>query len=79
MKKSVFPPGKYMATVKVGPKGQIVIPAEVREMFGIRPGDTLLLLADQTEGIALPEQTKAREFFAQFAANFSTGGNDERD
>ena len=41
-----FPAGKFMAPVKVGPKGQIVIPAEVREMFGIRPGDTLLLLAD---------------------------------
>ena len=33
-----FPEGKYMTTVKVGPKGQIVIPAEVREMFGIEPG-----------------------------------------
>lgn len=32
-----FPEGKYMTTVKVGPKGQIVIPAEVREMFGIAP------------------------------------------
>lgn len=41
-----FPEGKYMTTVKVGPKGQIVIPAEVREMFGIEPGDQLLLLAD---------------------------------
>ena len=40
-----FPEGKYMTTVKVGPKGQIVIPAEVREMFGIAPGDQLLLLA----------------------------------
>ena len=38
-----FPEGKYMTTVKVGPKGQIVIPAEVREMFGIAPGDQLLL------------------------------------
>jgi len=75
MKNTVFPPGKFMAPVKVGPKGQIVIPAEVREMFGIRPGDTLLLLADKNEGIALPEQTKAREMFSKFVANFSTGGN----
>ncbi|MBQ3355609.1 MAG: AbrB/MazE/SpoVT family DNA-binding domain-containing protein [Oscillospiraceae bacterium] len=71
----VFPEGKFMSPVKVGPKGQIVIPAEVREMFGIRPGDTLLLLADRVEGIAIPEQTKAREFFTRFAANFTTGGN----
>ncbi|WP_295626431.1 AbrB/MazE/SpoVT family DNA-binding domain-containing protein [uncultured Intestinimonas sp.] len=44
---------QYMSSVKVGPKGQIVIPKEVREMFGIRPGDTLLILADSTRGIAL--------------------------
>ena len=33
----------FMGTVKLGPKGQIVIPKEVREMFGIKPGDMLLL------------------------------------
>lgn len=44
---------KFMSSVKVGPKGQIVIPKEVREMFHITPGDTLLLLADAERGIAL--------------------------
>lgn len=43
----------YMSCVKVGPKGQIVIPKEVRDMFGIQPGDSLLLLADSERGIAL--------------------------
>ena len=33
----------YMSSVRVGPKGQIVIPKEARELFGIRPGDTLLI------------------------------------
>ena len=74
MGNTVFPEGRFLAPVKVGPKGQIVIPAEVREMFGISAGDTLLLLADRTEGIAIPEQTKARELFTQLAANFTPGG-----
>ena len=44
---------RFMSTVKLGPKGQIVIPKEVREMFGLEPGDSLLLLADAKRGIAL--------------------------
>ena len=43
----------YIGQVRVGPKGQIVIPKEVRQMFGIEPGDSLLLLADADRGIAL--------------------------
>ena len=48
--------GKYMSSVKVGPKGQIVIPKEARDMFHINPGDTLLLLADVNRGIAIQRQ-----------------------
>lgn len=44
---------KYMGSVKVGSKGQIVIPKEVRDMFDISPGDTLILLADAQRGIAI--------------------------
>ncbi|CAM3710746.1 AbrB/MazE/SpoVT family DNA-binding domain-containing protein [Mycobacterium frederiksbergense] len=45
--------GKYASTVRVGEKGQIVIPKAARELFGIAPGDTLLLLADVDRGIAI--------------------------
>lgn len=45
--------GKYMGSIKVGPKGQIVIPKEVRDMFGIKSGDTLILLADAQKGSAI--------------------------
>ena len=38
-------------TVKVGERGQIVIPKDARALFGIRPGDTLLILGDEKSGI----------------------------
>ena len=69
-----FPEGKYMAPVKVGPKAQIVIPAEVREMFGIRPGDTLLLLADLARGIALPAPAQAQEIVEEITKQTMQGG-----
>lgn len=50
------PKGKYAWTATVGEKGQIVIPKQAREIFGIRPGDTLLLLGDEKRGIAIPPQ-----------------------
>ncbi len=48
------PKGKYAWTATVGEKGQIVIPKQAREIFGIEPGDTLLLLGDDKRGIAIP-------------------------
>ncbi|MBQ1355940.1 MAG: AbrB/MazE/SpoVT family DNA-binding domain-containing protein [Solobacterium sp.] len=50
------PEGKYAWTATVGEKGQIVIPKQAREIFGIKPGDTLLLLGDEKRGIAIPAQ-----------------------
>ena len=46
--------GKYAWTATVGEKGQIVIPKQAREIFGIKPGDTLILLGDVNRGIAIP-------------------------
>ena len=42
-----------MSTVKVGIKGQIVIPKEIRDMFDIEPGTSLVIMADAERGIAL--------------------------
>lgn len=44
---------KYIGISKVGEKGQIVIPKEAREMFGIKPGDSLVILCDKKKGIAI--------------------------
>ena len=46
-------PGKYAWTVKVGEKGQFVIPKEARDVFGIQPGDTLIVLGDVERGLAI--------------------------
>ncbi len=42
---------RVFGTAKVGDRGQIVIPKEARELFGIRPGDTLLILGDEDAGL----------------------------
>ena len=59
------PAGKFAATVNVGEKGQIVIPKGARDLFGIKPGDTLLLLADVDRGIAIVRQELFQDFVDQ--------------
>lgn len=44
---------KLFGICKVGEKGQIVIPKEARDMFDIKPGDSLVLLGDRNKGMAL--------------------------
>ena len=62
------PKGKYAWTATVGEKGQIVIPKQARDIFGIKPGDTLLLLGDEARGIAIPPKGAFAELFqAAFA------------
>ena len=57
------PEGKYAWTATVGEKGQIVIPKKARELFGIKPGETLLLLGDEQRGIAIPPKGAFEELF----------------
>lgn len=57
-----YPKGKYAWTVTVGEKGQIVIPKQAREVFNIRPGDTLVLLGDEDRGLAIPPKSMFESF-----------------
>ena len=44
---------KFVGISKVGEKGQIVIPKEAREMFDIKPGDSVIVLCDIKKGMAI--------------------------
>ena len=45
--------GKYAWLVKIGEKGQFVIPKEARDVFNIKNGDSLILFGDIKKGIAI--------------------------
>lgn len=48
------PKGKHIfGTTKINDRGQVVIPKKARELFGINDGDSLVVLGDEAEGIAL--------------------------
>ena len=65
---------KYMGISKVGEKGQIVIPKEVRDIFGINPGDSLIVLADPKKGIAL-----IKSDVIEAVTNNILGGSNDKD
>ncbi len=57
--------GKFAWMVKIGEKGQFVIPKEAREMFGFQPGDEILVLGDIERGIAIPPKGKQQDVIKQ--------------
>ena len=44
---------KFVGICKVGEKGQIVIPKQARDMFDIKPGDSVVILCDKQKGMAI--------------------------
>ena len=56
---------RFIVSVKVGEKGQIIVPKEAREMFNISPGDTLMVLGDKERGIALMKSDKVYELMSK--------------
>lgn len=65
---------KYMGISKVGEKGQIVIPKEVRDMFNINAGDSLIVLADLKKGIAIVKT----EVLEDVTKDILQGGYDDK-
>lgn len=67
----------YMSSVRLGPKGQIVIPKEARDMFSLQPGDTLVLLADKKKGLALQTAEKLNPMLRKVFAALPDGEDEE--
>ncbi|HHZ05990.1 MAG TPA: AbrB/MazE/SpoVT family DNA-binding domain-containing protein [Clostridiales bacterium] len=74
-----FPKGKFAWTVKVGEKGQFVIPKEARDVFNIKPGDTLIVLGDEKKGIAIPPQNMFSKLSQKIFGKSWNEGNDMED
>ena len=58
------PDGKYAWMVKIGEKGQFVIPKQARELFDLQPGDEILVLGDAQRGIAILPKEMQREYIS---------------
>ena len=52
---------RVFGTAKVGDRGQIVIPKEARELFNIRPGDTLLIIGEENKGLIVSRPKLLRD------------------
>ena len=57
--------GKYAWMVKIGEKGQFVIPKEARELFDLQPGMEILVLGDKEKGLAVLPREQQNEFIAR--------------
>ncbi len=69
-----FKEDRFIVSVKVGPKGQITIPAQARKLFKISVGDTLMILGDVNKGIAI---VKDDEFYKILGGTFDVGNKND--
>ena len=63
---------KFVGISRVGEKGQIVIPKEARDMFGIKPGDSIIVLCDKIRGMAMVKADAIEDLTDKI---FPVGGN----
>ena len=59
------PDGKHAWIVKIGEKGQFVIPKEARELFDLQPGSSIIVLGDERRGLAILPRKQQAEYMAR--------------
>ncbi len=57
--------GKYAWMVKIGEKGQFVIPKEARDLFDLQPGNEILVLGDESRGLAILPKEMQKEYITR--------------
>ncbi|MBQ8216989.1 MAG: AbrB/MazE/SpoVT family DNA-binding domain-containing protein [Oscillospiraceae bacterium] len=57
--------GKYAWMVKIGEKGQFVIPKEARDLFDLQPGNEIVVLGDENRGLAILPKEMQKEYIAR--------------
>jgi len=67
---------RVFGTAKVGERGQIVIPKEARELFRIKPGDTLLILGEEDKGLIVSRPELLRDLADQIFSSEKENRND---
>ena len=73
-----IPKGHYIfGTVKVGERGQIIIPKEAREVFDIKAGDILIVLGDEKWGIAVTKSDVLEKHAMEVVHKISEAKSDE--
>ena len=68
-----FPDGKFAWMVKIGEKGQFVIPKEARELFDLQPGNEILVLGDEKRGIAILPKKMQNEYITKIFSEMNEG------
>ena len=68
---------RVFGTAKVGDRGQIVIPKEARELFGIKPGDTLLILGEEHTGLVISRPEILSDLANKILKDVNNGNTEE--
>ena len=67
----------FFSSVKVGDRGQIVIPIDARKMFDINPGDQLIIFGVENKGLAIAKASLLKDFIAKLFEVFGSESEDK--